>query len=160
MKNKRTIYILLPVVLAIWGLVIYEFVSFGSADQIVPEASSNWVIQPLTFKEPKKIIIETNYRDPFLGTLYVPTKNATEPKKIKKSKIVKTAPELVWPSIEYKGVVSDNKEMKKIFLLIINGKNCFMSVGDTSNGIFLKSGDKESIYVKYQGELNLIMLAE
>ena len=35
-----------------------------------------------------------------------------------------------------------------------------MKIGDTENEIFLKSGDKESIYVKYKGELNLIMLQD
>ena len=160
MKNKRAIYILLPVVLVIWGLVIYEFVSFGSAEAIVPESPSNWVVQPHTYKEPQKIIIETNYRDPFLGTLHVLAAPVTQPKKQKKPIKVKAVPELVWPAIQFKGVISDVKEKKKTFLLIINGKNCFMSVGDTADGIYLKSGDKESVYVKYQGELNLIMLAE
>lgn len=160
MKNKRAIYILLPVVLGIWGLVIYEFVSFGSAEAIVPESPSHWDIQPHTYKEPQKIIIETNYRDPFLGTLHVAAAPVTQPKKQKKPKKVKTTPELVWPAIQYKGVLSDVKEKKKTFLLIINGKNYFMSIGDTADGIFLKSGDKESVYVKYQGELNLIMLAD
>lgn len=160
MKNKRAIYILLPVVLGIWGLVVYEFVSFGSAEEIVHESPSNWVVQPHTYKEPQKIIIETNYRDPFLGTLHVPAAPVTQPKKQKKPIKVKADPELVWPAIQFKGVISDVKEKKKTFLLIINGKNCFMSIGDTANGIFLKSGDKESVYVKYQGELNLIMLAD
>ncbi|MFV8354986.1 hypothetical protein ACNQGB_02225 [Flavobacterium sp. XS1P32] len=160
MKNKRAIYILLPVVFGIWGLVLYEFVSFGTAEEIVPEFPSNSVIQPLTYKEPQKIIIETNYRDPFLGTPYVPVTPVTQPKNYKKPVKVKTIPELVWPPIQYKGVLSDVKEKKKTFLLIINGKNYFMSIGDTANGIFLKAGDKESVYVIYQGELNLIMLAE
>jgi hypothetical protein len=160
MKNKRAIYILLPVVLGIWGLVIYEFVSFGSAEEIIPESPSHWAVQPHTYKEPQKIIIETNYRDPFLGTIDVPAGPVTQPKKQKKPTKVKAVPELVWPAIQFKGVISDVKEKKKTFLLIINGKNCFMSIGDTANGIFLKSGDKESVYVKYQGELNLIMLAD
>ena len=160
MKNKRPIYILLPVVLCIWGLVIYQFVSFGSAEEIAPEKPSNWVIQPLTYKEPQKITIETNYRDPFLGTLNAPAVPVAQPKKYKKPIKVKTLPDLVWPSLQYKGVLSDVKEKKKTFLLVINGKNCFMSIGDTANGIFLKSGDNETVYVKYQGELNLIMLAE
>ena len=160
MKNKRAIYILLPVVLGIWGLVLYEFVSFGTAEEIVPESPSNWFVQSHTYKEPQKIIIETNYRDPFLGTLHVQVAPMTVPQKQKKLIKTKIAPELVWPAIKYKGVLSDVKEKKKTFLLIINGKNCFMSIGDTANGIFLKSGDKESVYVKYQGELNLIMLAD
>ncbi|MNY83789.1 hypothetical protein D3C86_2268040 [compost metagenome] len=57
-------------------------------------------------------------------------------------------------------MVSDNKEKKKIFILIIDGKNCYMKVGDTQNEIFLKEGDKESVYIKYKGNLNLIILGD
>lgn len=160
MKNKRNIYILLPVVLGIWSLVIYQFFSFGTVEAIVEQPQSNLYTKPYEYKEPQKIAIETNYRDPFLGTVDVPAKSLNKLKLEKKIVKVKPIPKIIWPEIQYKGVLSDVKEKKKTFLLIINGKNCFMSIGDTANGILLKSGDKESIYVKYQGELNLIMIAD
>jgi hypothetical protein len=67
---------------------------------------------------------------------------------------------IVWPVILYKGIVSDTKDKIKIYMLIIGGKTCLMKKGQIENEVFLKDGDKESIYVKYKGNLNLIMLAE
>jgi hypothetical protein len=45
-------------------------------------------------------------------------------------------------------------------MIIIDGQNHYMKIGDTENEIYLKSGDKESVYVKYKGNLNLIMIQD
>lgn len=45
-------------------------------------------------------------------------------------------------------------------MMVIDDQNFYMKKGDTENEVFLKDGDKESVYVKYKGNLNLIMLAE
>ena len=105
--------------------------------------------------------IDVNYRDPFLGKMYAEnTTPKAKPSGVRSSKVIKPKEALVWPVILYKGLISDNKEKNKVFVLIIDKKNYFMKIGDTENEIFLKSGDKESIYVKYKGELNLIMLQD
>ena len=44
--------------------------------------------------------------------------------------------------------------------MTIAGHDFFMKKGDTENEVFLRDGDKESVYVKYKGNLDLIMLAE
>ena len=67
---------------------------------------------------------------------------------------------LVWPTILYKGMISDAKEKNQVFMLVISGRDFFMKKGDIKNDILLKDGDKESIYVKYKGILNIILLAE
>lgn len=159
MKNKKSIYILLPVVLFIWGTVMYQFFSFSGIDQKTITESNDFKIKPLQLKERDTFSINVNYRDPFLGkvnsSVSISKKNTH---KIKKEPKIEEP--LVWPTILYKGIVSDTKEKITIYMLIINGKTCLMKKGETENEVFLKDGDRESIYVKYKENLNLIMIAE
>lgn len=163
MKNKKNIYILLPVVLFVWGSVLYQLFSFTNTDEISPAEKSEFIIKPLKIKERQTFAIDVNYRDPFLGKMYSPEKTPnikTKSSKVKKESKPKEV--LVWPIVLYKGMISDTKEKekKKVFILIIDGKNHYMKIGDTQSEIFLKAGDKESVYIKYKGNLNLIMAGD
>lgn len=160
MKNKKNIYILLPIVLFVWGAVLFQLFSFTSSDEIITANNSELTIKPLKFNKRQSFSIDINYRDPFLGKMYA--ENTTPKPKVNNAaaKTVKPKETLVWPVILYKGLISDTKDKNKIFMLIIDNRNYYMKIGDTENEIFLKSGDKESIYVKYKGNLNLIMLQD
>lgn len=160
MKNKKNIYVLLPIVLLIWGIVLFQLFSFTTSDTITGSKSEEFTVKPLKIAVRDTFGINVNYRDPFLGKMYAPGSAV----KIKSSntgiKKTKKEVEIVWPVIKYKGLISDTKEKTKVFVLIISGQNHFMKIGDTANEVLLKSGDKESVYVKYKGNLNLIMIAE
>lgn len=161
MKNKKNIYILLPIVLLVWGAVLYQFLSFSKSDKIATAGNPEFNFKPLKINPRKTFEIDVNYRDPFLGKMYA-ANNAPKPtgNRSKITKPAKPKETLVWPVIVYKGLISDTKDKTKIFMLIIDNKNYYMKIGDTDAGIFLKSGDKESVYVKYKGNLNLIMLQD
>lgn len=161
MKNKKTIYILLPVVLLVWGKVVYQFFSFANSDKILENTPIDLYIKPFKIKERDTFSINVNYRDPFLGKMFVTELSVDSKKKTTKiKKVSKQENLIIWPSIIYKGIVADTKNNIKIYMLIIGGKTCLMKKGETENEVFLKDGDNESIYVKYKGNLNLIMLAE
>lgn len=151
---------MLPVVVLIWAGVLYQFFSFSSADGVLENTSMDLNIKPFKLKERNTFLINVNYRDPFLGKMYSPQEVVKTKSVAKISEKSKPEEAIVWPSIIYKGIVSDTKEKNKLFILIISGHDFFMKKGDIENGILLKEGDKESVYVKYKGNLNLIMLAE
>lgn len=151
----------MPIVLFVWGGVLYQVFSFTNTDKIIPNEKNEFTIKPLKIKERQTFSINVNYRDPFLGKMYTPKKASTvQAKSTKGNKQPKPQDILVWPTVAYKGMISDNKEKKKVFILIIDGKNHYMKIGDTQNEIFLKEGDKESVYIIYKGNLNLIMLGD
>ncbi|WP_264536593.1 hypothetical protein [Flavobacterium sp. N1736] len=161
MKNKKNIYILLPLVLFVWGAVLFQVFSFAKSDETIPLSNSEFTIKPLKINQRQSFAINVNYRDPFLGKAYAPqTAISLKKNNSKSSQPAKPKETLVWPTILYKGMISDTKDKTKIFMLIIDNKNYYMKIGDTENEIFLKSGDKESVYVKYKGNLNLIMLQD
>ncbi len=159
MKNKKSIYILLPLVLLIWGIVVFQVFSFSTPDKAILNKAADFDIKPFKIKKRVPFYIDVNYRDPFLGKVYGAPK-ATDSGKMHKAvkKQSKPVANIVWPSIQYKGMFSDSKNKNKKFMLVIAGKNYFMKEGDIQEEILLKNGDKESIYVVYKGNLNLILL--
>ncbi|KRD05412.1 hypothetical protein ASE21_20865 [Flavobacterium sp. Root901] len=161
MKNKKNIYILLPLVLFVWGAVLFQVFSFTNSDEILPDDNPEFSIKPLKVNKREPFIVNVNYRDPFLGKMYNPEKaSATKKTSTKVIRTPKKSEPLIWPNIIYKGLIADAKSKNTIYMLIIDNKNYYMKIGDTENEVFLKSGDKESVYVKYKGNLNLIMIQD
>lgn len=160
MKNKKSVYILLPLVLLIWGMLIYQFFSYSAASVALENTPREFNVKPFKLKERTLFTVNVAYRDPFLGKMYVaPVSNQKKNSNTTK-KSPKPAETIVWPTVLYKGMISDAKEKNKIFIMTIAGHDYFMKKGDTENEVFLKEGDKESVYVKYKGNLNLIMMEE
>lgn len=157
MKNKKSIYILLPVVLLIWGMVIYRFFSFSQMENHAPELANNFTLKPLDILPRDTSAINVNYRDPFLGKMYMPN---TQEAKLAKKKPAKPKEPIVWPNIVYKGIVSDAKDKKKVFLVIINGQTFMMREKDTEQEVTIKSGNRKSIDVLYKGNSTKIMILE
>ncbi len=158
MKNKKTIYVLLPIVLFIWGLLIYQFFSYTSPEPTIPDLQPNLINKLEKMGQIDTFTIDINYRDPFLGKLY---KKPSE-------KIVNTSiqnknrePEgILWPVIKYKGIVTDTKEKTKVFLIVISGKNCLMRIGQTQEEITLKGGNKKEVQLKYKHFTDTFLLNE
>lgn len=158
MKNKKNTYILLLVVLTIWGLVIYRFFSFSGNEVQAENTSGNFRMKPLVIKERDTFTVNVNYRDPFLGKMYLPVAKARISSKKTKNNKPKDA--LLWPPVVYKGIVSDNKNRKKIFMVIINGQRYLMSEKDTEQEVTLTGGSREFITIKYKGKTDKILLQE
>lgn len=156
MKNKKSIYVLLPLVLLIWGAIIYQFFSYSNTE-LATIPTQDFSAKPLKIKMRDTFIIKINPRDPFSGEMIndeMATKS-TKKKSIKQQKVIE---EIVWPQIQYKGVVSDNKDKVKVYMVIINGKTHLMKKGQEEEEVFLKEGDKETIYVLYQKYFKIVYL--
>lgn len=158
MKNKKTIYFLLPIVLLIWGVVIYKFFSFTGKYEVTNyDTSVN--LQPLQFKKSEPVIIKAEYRDPFLGKIYLPEKHKRRLSGIQPKTKVISEP-VVWPNVVYKGMVSDLKNKKKVFMIVFNGQTHLVHENETVEDITVKKGNRTSIDVKYKGDVTTILLQE
>lgn len=157
MKNKKTTYILLVVVLFVWAMVIYQFFSFSGGSESITENHTALNIKPVQAPKRDTFSINVNYRDPFLGKMYNPdNKKATK----KRNTSNKTKETIVWPSIIYKGLVSDSDDKQKVFMVIIKGKTFFMREKDTEEEVTLLKGNREFIEVKYKDKKNKILIQE
>tara|TARA_Y100001933_G_scaffold127775_1_gene127629 strand:+ start:460 stop:921 length:462 start_codon:yes stop_codon:yes gene_type:complete len=142
-KNTKT-YLLLALVLVIWGIIGYRILS-----TISPEPAEQLVmseIAPKPFKTVKRdtFSIKADYRDPFLGTA-----NKPESKK----KIRRSAPKKEFFDIDvhYTGSLLNSSTGQRIFFVTVNGQQFLMEKGKQAQEVTLVNGSESAITVRYKG---------
>jgi hypothetical protein len=155
MKNKKSLYLLIPVSLVVWGFIAYKIISKISGDQ-----TENRVVLNEITQNPKENTIDTfsiknNYRDPFLETSYKPKKANT--KSIKKKKTQTNNIQLKWPEVIYYGCLTNKSTNTVIVNLSINNKEILLKPGEVKAEIKLLDIQDDSVKIKYKDELKWIL---
>lgn len=118
MKNKKITYLLLLVVVVVWGLIIRKVFTITAAESTVPTA-----ILPRAKPEVKKADRELllDYRDPFLGRVNRELAAKTPPAALSAVKLPVAMPMVVEapPALKYKGII---RKGKQIYAVIESGK--------------------------------------
>lgn len=154
-KNTKT-YILVAVVVLIWGLIGYKVLSTVNHESEKASLAVVSEFKPVPIKKKDTFSIVADYRDPFLGTIKKPVVKTI--KKTSKPKIKKEAvPEI---NVLYTGHITDSNTKEKIFFVSINGQQQMMSINNTINEVTLISGNKSKIKVKVQKKVKTISLQE
>jgi hypothetical protein len=160
LRNKKLVYILLPLALIIWGLIFYKILSHFKKPPDINPILQREEIKPSDIAATDTMIIVANYRDPFLSTLpkVVSKPNAQitgKPSVPNRSIAARRVKKLKWPKIEYGGVV-DNKEVRKIALVKINNRKFLMQKGDKTNEVEVLEIFSDSIKLMYRTEYRTI----
>ncbi|WP_299548458.1 hypothetical protein [Seonamhaeicola sp.] len=143
MKSKTKTYVLLTLVLGIWGVIGYKIMS--AVNPKAPETSNNDFevsFSPKLNTELESFNIQAVDRDPFLGNLY--TKKKAVAKKLKPL-------DIVWMPITYHGCVTNKTGKNKVFVVSINNKQFLMKLGQTIDSVKLINGSSNGIKVNYKG---------
>jgi len=149
-KNTKT-YLLLGLVLLIWGIIGYKIVNAISKEPEVPILEPSQVVITKKARKKDTFGLMANYRDPFLGTL--PT--------VKKKKVVQPVDkkrQIPKKEIVYSGLVSQSHSDDTMFFVSIEGKQYVMSKGEEINEVTLLKGSELSITVRYDGQSETILL--
>ncbi|SHK12457.1 hypothetical protein SAMN04488007_2087 [Maribacter aquivivus] len=155
MKKQYKTYLLLAVVLLVWGMIGYKFVSaINPSVESDNSAVTAEKFVPKEIKEREQFAIVADYRDPFLGTMKTPASG----RKKKVSKTVKK--ELPKKNISYTGFITDKASKQKIFFVTIDGQQQMMGLKDTFNEVKLVQGTNSYIKVSYNGISEKIILAQ
>lgn len=85
MKNKKTLYLLIPLVALIWGVVIWKVFDFKPSDP--QRAISPFEVEEQRMVDTIKYAVEANYRDPFLRASYTKVGTTGRPEKRKENNI-------------------------------------------------------------------------
>jgi len=145
LKNKKNIRVLLPIVLVIYGLLFYNFFDALNPDEL--QLSS----QKISAYTPAKVTVRDTFsmvpvtQDPFLGTLY------QSGRKERSNKISK-ATDVIWPQIQYLGIVSDNNSNATVFIVSINGKQWLGSKADVIGNLTIVKGTSKKIILRLEGQ--------
>lgn len=148
MKSKKNLYILLPGVLIVWGLIAYKIVIGLNPNNEHPTSIKKMdVFKPIKLAQHNGFEISADYRDPFLGSL----RNDRLPKAIKRIDPVQQE-NIVLPEIKYKGIFQPADHSKAVFLIEIDGRQEMFKMKETHQEVKLLSGDEEKISIKYKKE--------
>tara|TARA_R110000796_G_scaffold81456_2_gene179406 strand:- start:4196 stop:4660 length:465 start_codon:yes stop_codon:yes gene_type:complete len=141
-KNTKT-YVLLALVLLIWGIVGYKLMNWGASEELMATPIPVVDFKPKPQKEKDTFRIVAHYRDPFLGTAL----NSETASKIKKAKPKIEEPPMI--AIVYTGSITDSSTKQKIFFVTVNGQQQIMKPKDSFSEVKLLSGSSEQIKVEY-----------
>jgi len=158
MKNKKLVYILLPVAILIWGGIIFKIISYYF-DKNTPDI----VMTDNTMMNFPKNAIDTfslllNYPDPFLKSMAVFSNpgNVSYQRNNSKSTVglnnrnTKEIVKVNWPAIVYGGIIKNKESKKTCSIVKINGVEHIMSVGDVYNDVHLLKLYKDSVVVSFK----------
>ncbi|TAI48499.1 hypothetical protein [Flagellimonas allohymeniacidonis] len=149
-KNIKT-YILLGVVLIIWGVIAYRIFATLSPE---PQKQNSFVAKsyaPMEMAARDTFSIKADYRDPFLGTL-----TSSKPKKTPQAKVVKR--EIPSIDVRYTGSMYNSSTKKRIYFVTINGQQHLLEKGRSVAKITLVRGSEGSITYRYHGVLKKVSL--
>ena len=159
MKNKKVTYLLLPLVIIVWGLIIYRIFFEGKTKPENISAVAKPLIKESAKEEKSTYKLIANYRDPFLSNIkqsVVKTENNKEKEennrttnlRRRRTNISRTR----WPEISYGGFVEGDKDQKITILLNIKNRDYLAQEGDTVDNIFIKAFYGDSLLVVYNKE--------
>jgi len=152
MKNKKLAYILLPLVLLVWGIVGYKLYIkfFGEENIALMNTEINVEDKSNNYKD--HFEIANNYRDPFLGHAVREVSVSVQPSAmpIQRQSVVPAPaikPVVYWPVIKVGGLVNEKK-----FMGTIAGKSVLLEKGEQAQGVIFVKSSKDSVWFKFSGE--------
>ncbi len=144
MKSRWTTYLLIVVVLAVWGLIA-ERIFFGCPDNAEttgkPDIETERIIRPH-----ETDTLRCDYPDPFRVGRTKPS--ARKPKTVKKIKRP-AGRKREKVALDYFGSVRSGERM--LHIVHIDGVQYELSVGGSAGGYRLKSADADSLYFEKDG---------
>ena len=147
MKNKTKTYILLALVIGVWGVIGYRILETVSPSDVNPTAQNF----DMSFNPKHTITVDTfsvqiANRDPFLGTLL------TKKKVVKKSNKTIPKPEINWKPIIYHGIIQKEDGKTKLFIISIGGQQRILKKGQVFDETKLVKGSEKEITMQYKGK--------
>ncbi|SDQ01677.1 hypothetical protein SAMN05428975_5928 [Mucilaginibacter sp. OK268] len=158
MKNKKIVYLLILLVVIVWGMVIYRIYAAVSDN-------SEPVIAPVTkIKEPYDDYgiakdtsrLQAKYRDPFGLAPTKDTAAVSPSKSIHRSIPLTVSPGINWAAISYMGYIQNPGSKKIIAIMHINGKEVMMTEGENNEQVKLLKNLRDSIKISYHGQTKFI----
>lgn len=165
-NNKKLTYILIPVVLIIWGGILFKIMQYRSSDETSGNSIPSYTENKEIAMEKDSFSLIADYNDPFIKRRYSPPK---EKSSSAESKVVSTrrnrSPQrsprvnrrrVRWPNIAYGGVIINENNKELTALINLNNTNRLLYEGDVFEDVTLLEIYNDSIIVSYMDEQKTI----
>ncbi|MFD0862237.1 hypothetical protein ACFQ1M_08445 [Sungkyunkwania multivorans] len=155
MKGKTKTYILLVIVLGIWGTVGYKFFDALNPDSpSIAQQDFTADFRPKELKPLDTFGITADYRDPFLGNFQ------KQQHTIKKNIPTMPSEQVSWPMVTYKGFVSGATKTEKVFLIQIQGQQHLIRKNEVVADMKLLQGNAKVVTILFKKEKKTFALQE
>ena len=156
-QNKKTLIILVPAVLFIWGLIAFRiFKAIEQPDLSMPQARVTPVVE--IQEDTTKYTLSLNYQSPFRESVsqskYNKKREPKNPKQETKVKHTVTKAPIRWPRLNYQGLIS--REGSALCLVEIDAQLFFMAKGEEQKGVKLLAVTNDSIGLQFENERKYI----
>lgn len=154
MKNKKLTYLLLVLVLIIWGLVFYRVFSKSGADSF-GKTKSNRIISVDESMKSDSFSIVNNYPDPFKITFSSMRGNngKGEGDAIQTNGVnnyqQQNIEQVIWPEVIYKGEILNEKTKQTTVIISVNGVSYLTPIGKMVGIVEIISLATDSIQLRY-----------
>lgn len=155
MKKKKTLYLMLPLIILVWGVVFYQLFSYIFSS---PTYANETVKEVINIDEIKQdtFSIVADYRDPFLGKKARFKKQSNSSSNTKKNlhKTIKNQikAEKPWPLITYNGMIKNNNSDRRVGIIKIGGKEYLVKEEDIVSEVTILFINKNVVEVRFQKE--------
>jgi hypothetical protein len=143
-RNKKITYLLIALVVLIWGLIFYKIYSnFGGNRQTkdeLPQAAISAEVRQVD----SIFTLSLDYPDPFLKGLGQPVE--TPVSNSGNTRIIN------WPPVEYRGLLSSNSKNGSTGLLKIQNSNLLVKQGKVYSAVKIRTITRDSIFLEFQNE--------
>jgi len=154
MKNKRLTYILIPLVILVWGLIFYKIFNHTGGDN---KTNVSTALQKLAKNDHVKdtFNVKANYRDPFLrGSVRSVIRQSGSGEMTSNrqgfSKQKETKPEIRIPDLKYFGLIANSKNKQKIGLFRLNNKDLILKEADLYEEFKISRLYNDSVQIAYK----------
>lgn len=162
LKNKKTVYILIPLNLLIWGFFAYRFYTAFNQSDVPTLKSHNIVLNTGSEKDSVQYTLKLNYLDPFLkhsakqvAHNKIPDVPSTLQKPVNAVKSP-TAPPKALPEIKYMGLIKNTSSGASTALVSVNGSSKLVKQQEVVEGICFKTFTRDSLVVKYGKDIIVV----
>ncbi|MCR9155550.1 MAG: hypothetical protein NXI09_15705 [Bacteroidetes bacterium] len=155
--NKKSLYLLLPAVLLVWGLIVVRTIGVFIEPPVKEFRNDfNQVITTLPI-DSNLYVLNLNYPNPFKSQSIVPqnqSKSKSKTSSLKVKKVVFKKSPVIWPKLAYQGQL--RRKDQTLCLIDVNDQIHFFSVGQTLQGIKLLKSFTDSVHLEYKRERKYI----
>jgi len=159
MKNKAMTYILLSLVVGLWGYIIYKIFAAVSDENLGPKTAKKSFTQNVSdlsfYRQKKTTPLLLNYPDPMLKAVVVPTisLNSTPqaPLDYISAPVQDYQPE-PQVNVQYIGFIENLNDKKPTAIIMITDRQYMMNVGDLQNEVKLIAIQQDHILIKVNGK--------
>lgn len=161
LKNKKAVYILIPLNLLIWGFFVYRFYTAYADSDMPLSATTSQVIKLENLKDSTAYQLKLDYKDPFLKDVKRESNlnsngsghyTDQQPKKTAPPKPQVNIPPKQLPEVKYLGLIKNTSSGQTTALVSVNGQSKLIKQNESVDGIVFKSFNKDSLVAKWGKE--------